>query len=247
VHTDNGRDDDPLLDRFSTLDNRLASKVLHTYRFQPRNSVEWTLLRWIARRRETGTDSPSECGSPPPTARRAQAFDVPSCGRRAARLVRRPRLPAAHHCHGPSASALDAVTGVTNNKKHVRKVIAVGLSLAVQAAALSAPLVHAHPDDHATEHHDARAVHTHWAGHARSSHSSDAPALGTDDHDRAVFLNVFVAVAASSFPAPGVTHLVFELPVPGERAAQRDLEMLHSHDPPFFRSVSSRAPPAFLS
>ena len=63
MHTDNGRDDDPLLDRFSTLDNRLASRVLHTYRFQPRNSVEWTLLRWIARRRETG------CGCPVPQVR----------------------------------------------------------------------------------------------------------------------------------------------------------------------------------
>lgn len=129
----------------------------------------------------------------------------------------------------------------------MRKVIAVGLSLAIQAAALSAPLVHSHPDDQATEHHGTRAVHTHWAGHAHSHHPSDAPALGPDDHDRAVFLNVFVAVAASSFPAPGVTHLVFELPVPGERAAQRDLEMLHSHDPPFLTSLSSRAPPAFLS
>ena len=32
VYTHNWRDD-PLLDRFSTLDNRLASKVLYTYRF----------------------------------------------------------------------------------------------------------------------------------------------------------------------------------------------------------------------
>jgi len=32
VYTHN-RQDDPLFDRFSTLDNRLASKVLYTYRF----------------------------------------------------------------------------------------------------------------------------------------------------------------------------------------------------------------------
>lgn len=129
----------------------------------------------------------------------------------------------------------------------MRKVIAVALSLAVQAAALSAPFVHAHPDDHATEHHGARAVHTHWAGHAQSHHSSDATALGTDDHDRAVFLNAFVSVAPSALPALGVTHGVFALPVPAERAAHRGVEITHSHDPPFFRSLSSRAPPALLS
>jgi hypothetical protein len=139
------------------------------------------------------------------------------------------------------------VAGVTNNEKVVRKVIAVALSLAVQVAALSAPLVHAHPDDHATEHHDGRTVHTHWAGHAQSHHSSAAPDLETSDHDRAVFLDAFVAVAASSLPAHGLTHVLFELPVPPERAAHRVVEIVRSHDPPFFRSLSSRAPPAFLS
>jgi hypothetical protein len=125
----------------------------------------------------------------------------------------------------------------------VRKVIAVALALAVQGAALSAPLVHAHPDDHATEHHGARAVHAHWAGHAQSYHSSDSPELETSDHDRAVFLNAFVAVAALSLPAHGLTHVLCELPVPPERAAHRVVEIVRSHDPPFFRSLSSRAPP----
>jgi hypothetical protein len=142
--------------------------------------------------------------------------------------------------------ALDAVAGVTNNENTVRKVIAVALSLAVQAAALSAPLVHAHPDDHATAHHEARAVHTHWSGHAHSHPSSDAPAIGTGDHDRAVFLNAFVAVAASPLPAVGPTH-VFELSVPAEETAHRRLDVVRSHDPPVVRSSSSRAPPDFLS
>ena len=134
-----------------------------------------------------------------------------------------------------------------NNESTVRKVIALALALAVQAAALSAPLVHAHPDDHATEHHGAREVHTHWAGHAASHNSSDEPSLDAADHDRAVFLNAFLAVAASSFPAFGVTHAVFELPVPAERAAHQVIEVGRSHDPPSFRSLPSRAPPAFLS
>jgi hypothetical protein len=129
----------------------------------------------------------------------------------------------------------------------VRKVIAVAVSIAVQAAALGAPLLHAHPDEHATEHHPARAVHTHWAAHPQSHHSSDAPALGADDHDRAVFLNAFVAVRASTLPVLELTDGVCELPVPGERPAQRPVEIIRSHDPPFCRSLSSRAPPAFLS
>lgn len=129
----------------------------------------------------------------------------------------------------------------------MRKTITFALSLAVLAAALSAPLVHAHPDNHATDHHGGRAVHTHWAGHAQSQDTSDAPALGTDDHDRAVFLNAFVAVAASPLPAQAVTPGAFELPVPAERAAHRILDVVRSHDPPSLRSLSSRAPPALLS
>lgn len=129
----------------------------------------------------------------------------------------------------------------------MRKVIALALALAVQAAALSAPLVHAHPDDHATDHHGAREVHTHWAGHAASHDSSDEPSLDAADHDQAVFLNAFLAVATSSFPAFGVTHAVFELSVPAERAAHLVIEIGRSHDPPSFRLLPSRAPPVFLS
>ena len=135
---------------------------------------------------------------------------------------------------------------VTNNEGTVRKVLALTLSVAVQAAGLGAPLVHAHPDEHATEHHTGRAVHTHWAGHSSSHHSSDGPAFGTADHDRAVFLHAFVAVAAPVFPAPAIAPGIIERPVPAERAAHRAVEIAHGHDPPFFRSLPARAPPAFL-
>ena len=83
--------------------------------------------------------------------------------------------------------------------------------------------------------------------HTQSHHPSDAPALGTDDRDRAVFLNAFVAVASALPAGPGMTRGVFEFPVPGEKAAHRGIEGAHSHDPPFLTSLSSRAPPAFLS
>jgi hypothetical protein len=112
--------------------------------------------------------------------------------------------------------------------------------------ALCAPLVHAHPDDRATEHHAGRTVHTHWAVHAQSHHSSDAPALEDDDHDRAVFLNAFVAVSGSTLPALGLAQGVFDLRIPAERRAHRAVEVVHGHDPPSLRSLSSRAPPTCL-
>lgn len=137
--------------------------------------------------------------------------------------------------------------GVTNNENVVRKVIALALSLAVQAAALSAPLVHAHPEDHDTDHHRAREVHTHWAGHGSSHDSPDGPTFDAAEHDRAVFLNAFVAVPRTPSSAPALTLTAFALPVPAERPAHRGIEVVRSHDPPPIRSLPARAPPAFLS
>ena len=130
----------------------------------------------------------------------------------------------------------------------MRKVIAVTVIFAVQAAVLGAPLVHAHPDDHATTHHEGRSVHTHWAGHSHSTHHrTDAPSFSADDHDRAVFLNPFVAVAVSHLAVPSAAQAVFRLIVPEERAALGGVEVVRSHDPPFTSSLLSRAPPALLS
>lgn len=129
----------------------------------------------------------------------------------------------------------------------MRKALAIALSLAVQGAALGAPLMHAHPDDHATEHHGARAVHAHWRGHSHSPRSSKVPAVDADDHDRAVFLNAFVGVAATVFPAGATVRGIFELSVPTEMAVHRPVEVAHSHDPPSFGPLLPRAPPALLS
>jgi hypothetical protein len=125
--------------------------------------------------------------------------------------------------------------------------IAVTLSLAFQAAVLSAPLVHAHPDDRATDHHGGRAVHSHWAGHAWPHHAPGTPALESTDPDRAVFLSALAAVPTRSLPALGVTHGFFTLQAPAERAPHRVVEFVHGHDPPSLRSLPPRAPPAFQS
>ena len=129
----------------------------------------------------------------------------------------------------------------------MRKALAVALACAIQAAGLSAPLLHAHPDEHASGHHDGRTVHSHWADHDHPSHSSGTPAFQSTDADRAVFLNAFVAVAASSISSPGVPPAVFELLVSSERAAHQVIEIAPGHDPPGAASLPSRAPPAFLS
>jgi len=149
---------------------------------------------------------------------------------------------------GVRGGPLDETTALTNNRRtSVRKLVAVALCLLVQGAALTGPLVHAHPDDGATTHHSGRTVHTHWGGHTDSPHHSNAPAFDTPDHDRALFLNAFVATTAVIPLAPVVIQASFELPVPAERAAYRGIEVVRSHDPPSDTRQSPRAPPAFLS
>jgi hypothetical protein len=142
------------------------------------------------------------------------------------------------------------MTLVANNRlTSVQKVIAVALSVLVQGAALTAPLVHAHPDDHATAHHTGRTVHTHWGGHGHTHplQHSNAPALDHPDDDRPLFLNVWVAVSVVIPAAPVTIQASSDLPVPRERAPHRSFDVVRSHDPPAVIRLSPRAPPAFLS
>lgn len=129
-----------------------------------------------------------------------------------------------------------------------RKAVAVLLLFAVEGAAVGAPLVHAHPDDRGTQHHHGRVVHTHWANHSHSvAGSSDIPTLTVDDRDRAFFLNFFVGVAISVLSVHGIVPRFFELPLLTNLEPHRPVEVVHTHDPPCLGSLSSRAPPPFLS
>jgi hypothetical protein len=139
------------------------------------------------------------------------------------------------------------MTPLANNEGVVRRVAAVVVSLAVQASFLGAPVVHAHPDDHATGHHHGRSVHSHWTGHGQTHDLSDTPSVSATDRDRAVFVGVFVAVMNAPVAPPTLAPAVFTVPVPVERASARRLDTVRSHDPPYARSLSSRAPPAVLS
>jgi hypothetical protein len=118
----------------------------------------------------------------------------------------------------------------------------VALALAVPAAAVRAPFLHAHPDEHATDHHAAPAVHAHFSSHGHTTRTS-GPAIGDADHDRAVRLQLFVAVAAAAFALAATPSEYFVLPVPAITAAHRPVHVVHGHDPPALTSLSSRAPP----
>ena len=119
--------------------------------------------------------------------------------------------------------------------------------MAFQAAALWMPFVHAHPDDHETDHHHARAIHAHVSQHAAPAASGTGTTIGEPDHDRALFLQVFVAVAATTFDVSAVPVHVVELVVPQEMPAHPSLEVVNGRDPPDVSSIASRAPPTFLS
>jgi hypothetical protein len=128
----------------------------------------------------------------------------------------------------------------------LRTILVVLVSAAVQAAALRAPLVHAHVDDHDAAHHDGRTVHAHLAPHVHA----DAPhglAVETAADERTIFLQSFVAVRTAAPDAPAVATASFDLVVPAEGARRRAPDAVHGHDPPPLRARPSRAPPAFLS
>ncbi|MBI4266721.1 MAG: hypothetical protein HY657_20330, partial [Acidobacteria bacterium] len=113
----------------------------------------------------------------------------------------------------------------------LRKLIAIGLSAALQAAAVGAPLVHAHPDDHATGHHAAGAVHAHAAAHPLATRSGARHrSLEDADHERAVYLPLFVAVTAPLVPFAATVVASVELAVPAESVAHRSVRVVHGHD-----------------
>ena len=130
----------------------------------------------------------------------------------------------------------------------LRRLIAIGLSAAVHAAALSAPLVHAHVGGHESDpHHGRGALHAHLPGHpshaASHPHRASPRSLADNDAERTVYLQLFVAVGAASFELPPAVASSYELPVPIAPSPRDLLRVVHGLDPPAGRSLSSRAPP----
>ena len=93
----------------------------------------------------------------------------------------------------------------------IRWLTAVGLSMAIPLGALCAPLVHAHLDEVGTGHHRAREIHAHFTGHSAVSTLPAGARLDDHEGERAVYLQLFVAVAQASFDAPPAVATSIEL------------------------------------
>jgi hypothetical protein len=119
--------------------------------------------------------------------------------------------------------------------------------VAVPVAALLGLFVHAHPDDHDTDHHEARAIHAHLGGHAQAARHGavEGPVIsdGEDDHDRAVYFDAYVGEAITSSSVVAAVPPAVDVPAPAVRRAQPPLQVVHGHDPPGLAFRPTRAPP----
>jgi hypothetical protein len=128
----------------------------------------------------------------------------------------------------------------------IRRVLALGLVLAVPVGAVCAPFLHAHLDADRDDHHST-SVHAHFSPHAPAHVSHDGVSLEETDRDHAIYLQVFVAVEASVLQPPSLPRAVFA-PVPLiERAPRTFVIVTHGHDPPLVHALDSRPPPLFQS
>lgn len=128
-----------------------------------------------------------------------------------------------------------------------RRLLAFGLSVAIQAAALSAPLVHAHLDDRQDNHHGASRIHVHLDGHGPHHHdAADGPAVQREESGgRVVGVPLFVAAQPEPATEPALAPAPFELPMATASLMRRPPDEVRSHGPPASPSLAPRAPPAF--
>jgi hypothetical protein len=127
----------------------------------------------------------------------------------------------------------------------IRRVLTFGLAVAVQAGAVCAPFLHAHIDEN-SDHHRPTSVHAHFSGHIPSHPACNGIAVDEADHDRAIYLQVFV-VQPVPVEVPAAVPTLFDLTAPPEQPAHVTVEVTHGHDPPLVSALDSRPPPSFLS
>lgn len=146
-----------------------------------------------------------------------------------------------------------------NNAPVMRRLVAAGLCAALQVGAFTAPLVHAHLDDHHDDHHDAAAVHAHFDGHAPGpataghhvpryvasgfSRNNQPAVRAHDDAEEITRLQIFIAET----PVPSVTPALpparfAPAPEPGS-VMRRGPDVVRSHGPPRSGVTTPRAPP----
>jgi hypothetical protein len=124
----------------------------------------------------------------------------------------------------------------------IRRVLTFGLAVAVQMGAVYAPFLHAHVDEDA-DHHQPTSVHAHFSGHTPSHAPCAGASADHPDHDRAIYLQVFVAVQPVPFEVPAAASSPFDLVAPAEQPAHVTVEVTHGHDPPLVSALDSRPPP----
>ena len=124
----------------------------------------------------------------------------------------------------------------------IRRVLTFGLAVAVQTGTVWGPFLHAHVDEDHDDHHSTP-VHAHFSGHAPSHAVHKGVAVDEPDHNRAIYLQVFVAVQPAAFEIPAIAPALFDLAAPPERPAHVTVEITHGHDPPLVSALDSRPPP----
>lgn len=130
-----------------------------------------------------------------------------------------------------------------------RRLLALALTIAIQAAALSAPLVHAHVDDRHADHHAGPRVHAHAGGHhASHHHATQSPALREQESpEQTVAMPMFVAAETDAPIQPAIAQAPFLLTPAAASLMRRGLDDVRSHGPPQVTIRSPRAPPFHLS
>ena len=129
-----------------------------------------------------------------------------------------------------------------------RGLLAIGLIGALQAAALSAPLVHAHLGEHHDPHHAAARIHAHVDGHRMHEHSPDSQTLamqGEDSEGRVLQVPIYLAVHVDTTLEPAVAVASFDAVASSESVMHRPPQVVRSHGPPAIPSLNPRAPPAY--
>jgi hypothetical protein len=147
--------------------------------------------------------------------------------------------------------SIDLSRTVVENRNVVRQIVAGLLAVTVQASAVTAPMLHVHLDDHDSDHHHAREMHSHLSGHGHHAGTLPVPmqpTLSDDDGDEnVVAVSGFVATTVETFPgtvAIPVETIVITL---ADVTINRIPHVAHGHDPPAILSTPSRAPPSSLS
>jgi hypothetical protein len=128
-----------------------------------------------------------------------------------------------------------------------RRLVAAALCVLVQAFVLASPLVHAHPDDHDEDHEHGSAVHAHLGGHDHDHAHEDADEENgpgfEQEHERAVYLPLFISEPQTVFDLPAAAPQAFVVNAPDEATGHLSVAVSHGHDPPLVSSTPPRAPP----